>query len=428
MKRLDLFILGMKHERWRYRLWRNSLFCVTGLPSGHDPLPYDLDYLPTGVVYFDPDTNKWEPVEDGQVDEALYNDRELAAFPAGSVPNHPDSIQTTYGRMLFNWMVVCYAFGTKIPFQHKVKPYDIVKQFVNDVVDEDADVPEDQRCFRPSEVERFIQALFEITSLCSYITPTGSVKTLSTHPDMIKERERLFKEHASKLHDPATITEIQNKLVDMDKAWLKGDDAEDYYISNSSYSVKRKKMFVMHGIEASFQSPGKFDLIPTSLSEGWDMSKLPAKYNAIREGSFDRGHDTALGGEKVTFLQRVYQNTKIIEGDCGTPLVDRRVLTKQNYQAYKGMNIMLDGKPVELTDQVAQAHIGKVVALRRPILCQAPLTDFCSVCTTRALAKNPRAIAAEIAAVGSGIMLAFMSSMHGVELAVAHYDFNQSLS
>jgi hypothetical protein len=428
MQRLELFVLGCNAGRWRYRLWRNSLFTVTILPEDHDTEPYDINYTPEGVVYFDPTTSSWQPVEDAVADTPLYNNRELTRFPAGSVPNHSEPIDTTYGRMLFNHMVICYAFGAKVPFQHKIKPYDVINLIVRDVVDEDTVVPEGQVVYRPSELQRYIQALFELASLCSYITPTGSEKTLTTHPDMIATRKRLFEENKDRLHDPAVITEIQNKLIALDKEWLKDDNAMDYYIDSKSFTVKRKKMFVMTGIEDAFEEGNKFALVEKSLAEGWDMSQLPASFNSIRQGSFDRGHDTALGGEKVTFLQRIYQNTKIIPGDCGTKLVDRRLLTKFNYRTYMGMNIMVNGAPVELTTDNIQQYIGKVVALRRPILCQAPMTDFCTVCTTRALAKNPRAIAAEISAVGSGIMLAFMSSMHGNELAVSHYDFNNALS
>ena len=428
MKRLELFVLACKAERWKWRLWRNSIFTVTQLPEDHDPEPYDINYLADRVVYFEPSTNTWETIEDASPERPVVSNRELAKFPANSVPNHPEPIETTYGRMLFNHMVVCYAFGDKIPFQHKAKPYDVVNMIVRDMVDEDTEVPEGKVVYRPSELQRYIQALFELSSLCTYLTPTGSAKTLTTHPDMIATRERLFAENKDRLHDPAVITEIQNKLIELDKEWLKGDNAMDYYIDKKSFTVKRKKLFVMHGIENAFEEGNNFTLIGKSLAEGWDMDNIPANINAIRQGSFDRGHDTALGGEKVTFLQRIYQNTKIIPGDCGTKLVDRRLLTKFNYKVYLGMNIMVNDQPVELTSENIQQYIGKVVALRRPILCQAAMTDFCSVCTTRALAKNSRAIAAEIAAVGSGIMLAFMSSMHGNELAVSHYDFNHALS
>lgn len=430
MNRLELFLAGCKAERWKWRVWRASLFTVTILPDDHEVEPYDIRYTPEATEYYDPESSTWLAVEGAVPMQPLYNDRELAQFPADSVHNHPAPIETTYGRMLFNWMVVSYAFGKKIPFQHKIKSTDLVKVFAPYAVDEDfqPEPGDNTTYYYPSEIERYVQALFEITSLCSLITPTGSVKTLSTHPDMAKVRAQLLEENKDRLNDPAVITEIQNKLIALDKEWLKDDNAMDYYLSGKSFSVKRKKMFVMGGIEASFQKPGEFALVQKSLNEGMDMDNIPALYNSIREGSFDRGHDTALGGEKVTFLQRIYQNTKIIPGDCGTTLTDYRLITQRNYAQFLGFNIIESGAPVELTHQNINSYIGKMVHLRRPILCQAPLTDFCSVCAGRALAKNPRAVAAEIAAVGSAIMGAFMSSMHGVELAVAHYDFNENLS
>ncbi len=434
MNKKKLFIEGCKRGRWKWRSWRISLFAPTNLPEDQELETYDLEYRKDGIYWFT-DDGEWEKLENHDPNEPLFQANEAVTFEESVIPSQNGKLETTYGRMLFNWMVIHYAFGEKLPYQQKVMPSDVVKQFIRHVVDEpELDSPvktsidgKNSLEFYPSEIERFIKALFELTSLCPYITPTGSVKTLTTHPEMVKTRNQLLSKYKDQLDDPAVITMIQNELVELDKEWLKGDNAEGYYISNKSFTVKRKKMFVMHGIEASFRDGGEFDLIPTSLSEGGDMSKLVAKYNATREGSYDRGHDTALGGEKVTFLQRIFQNIKVVEGDCGTKVTHPLHLTEINHKAYIGMNIMVNGKVVELDADVVSNYFNKTVALRRPILCKMPLTDYCSVCATHALAMNPRAVAAEIAAVGSAIMSAFMASMHGVELAVSHYDYKQHL-
>ena len=423
MKRLELFILGCKAERWRYRLWRNSLFTVTLLPDDHEIEPYDINYTTEGVVFYNPTTSAWEPVEDAIADKPLYHNRELASFPAGSVINHPDAIETTYGRMLFNHMVICYAFGDKVPFQHKIKPYDVINLIVRDVVDEDAEVPEGQIVYRPSELQHYIQALFELASLCSYITPTGSEKTLTTHPEMAATRRRLLEENKDRLHDPAVITEIQNKLIALDKEWLKDDNAMDYYIDGKSFTVKRKKMFVMTGIEDAFEEGNNFTLIEKSLEEGWDMNTLPAQFNSIRQGSFDRGHDTALGGEKVTFLQRIFQNARIVPGDCGTKLKSTVIPTKIDYHMFIGMNRVEGSKLIVITEEYAKANIGKPILIRRPALCNAERMHFCEACCGPRWIKDPTKIVSDSCAPGSIIMGAYMSSMHGNELSVAEYDF-----
>lgn len=439
MKKLELFIAGCKAQRWKWRSWRISLFSVAELPlaeeggeleaefTPHVPEPFDINYKDDGVYWFNGETKAWELVEDGVAGEPLYDNRGMASFPADSIPNHPDAIETTYGRMLFNWLVMVYAFGNKLPFQEKTTSKAIVKLFCERVIDDDETPPDSKTYFTASEVQRFVKAMYELPSLCQYITPTGTEKTLTTHPDMIKRRTELLEKHKDNL-TPAVIAEIQNELIELDKEWLKGDEAMDYYLSGKAFSVKRKKMFVMHGIEASFQEDGNFTLIPTSLDEGGDLKNMVAKNNSIREGSYDRGADTAKGGEKVTFLQRVYQNTKIIPGDCGTKLTYKFVINAQNAHAYYGLNMVEGNKLVVLTPELAKEHFGKVVAIRRPLLCRASHTDYCECCTGPSLAKSPRGVASEIAAVGSDIMYAFMQSMHGTELSVAHFDFNTHLN
>jgi len=427
MNKIDLFLKGCKSNRWKWRQWRISLFAVTQLPADYKPELYDINYTEDATLYYS-ETNEWLPVTDAPKDKALFNAIERADFPDDSIPSNPKAFESTYGRMLFNWMVMHYAFGAKLPYQNETTPSSIVKLFSHATVDEPEDGVYDDSKFYPSEISKFVKALFELTSLCPYVTPTGSIKTLTTHPDMAKTRAMLLERYKDQLDDPAVITMIQDELVELDKAWLEGDNSEGYYMSNKAFSVKRKKMFVMHGIESSFKDSGDFELITSSLAEGWDTKKLPAKYNAIREGSYDRGSDTALGGEKVTFLQRIFQNIQVIEGDCGTKNTHALVLSNDNYKTYVGMNHMVQGVPVELTDVDAPKYFNKVIQLRRPILCAKPSTDYCAVCATAALAKNPRAVAAEIAAVGSAIMSAFMASMHGVELAVSHYDYKQHIS
>lgn len=430
MNKHDFFVEACKAERWRWRGWRISIFSVTrrqpvaegALPSIDDELQtFDLDYRSDGTYWYSKELDAWTPISDAEPMKPLLTAATLADFKPGDIPLKDAPKQTTYGRMLFNWMVVYYAFGGKIPFQHKIKPTDLVGTFAPLTVHEHAEVEDESKIFRPSEIGRYVQALFELPSLCPYLTPSGSENSLRTHPDMAKLRAKLIKEAGDKINDPVVITEIQNKLIALDQEWLSSQEDKLYYLSKKDFTVKRKKMFVMHGIEGAFSEKGEFTFIPKSLEEGWDMSNLPAINNGIREGSFDRGHDTALGGEKVTFLQRIYQNAKVVAGDCGTEIVDVRVLRQSSYKMYLGFNMVTPSGLVRLTGDNASSYIGKVVKLRRPILCKAPYMDFCEECTTVELARSPRAVASEISAIGSEIMGAFMSSMHGVELAVAEF-------
>jgi len=405
------------------------MFAPTRLSKDEPLETYDIQYTKEGTMWYTED-GEWELIEDATPNEPLVRANEKVMLDSDSVPNLSEAVESTYGRLLFNWLVIQYAFGTKIPYQQKTTANKLVKMFVTKVVDEPEDGKYDEsgNVFYPNEINRFVKSIFELTSLCQYVTPTGSVKTLTTHPDMIATRDALLLQYKDSLDDPAVVAKIQDILIELDKEWLKGDDAEGYYISGKSFSVKRKKMFMMHGIEAAFKENGEFIVIPKSLSEGWDMTQLVAKYNATREGSYNRGADTALGGEKVTFLQRIFQHITAVEGDCGTKVFHNTLLTEYKLDNYMGMNLMVNGEVVELTNENKDKFLGTVVSLRRPILCKLPETDFCSNCLGKSLSKNPRAVAAEIAAVGSTIMYAFMGAMHGVELSVSHFDYNKHLS
>ena len=120
-------------------------------------------------------------------------------------------------------------------------------------------------------------------------------------------------------------------------------------------------------------------------------------------------------------MQRIHQNIKVVPGDCGTSLTYDTMLTDYTFKRYEGLNAVVKGKYVRLDSVLFEEMRGRVVHLRRPILCKSD--DFCSVCATDAYAKNPRGVSADIVSVASAVVSAFMSSMHGIELAVAHFNF-----
>lgn len=418
----ELFVAGCKADRWKWRAWRISIFTVSMLPEDHELEIYDVDYRKDGTYWYTSE-GSWEQLKNVEPMEPILDNRALAKFEAGDISNHAGALETTYGRVLFNYMVIHYSFGDKLPFQHKVTGDDVVKQFINDVEDEPEEgTPTNPKKFYPSEIARFVKAMFELTSLCPYITPTGSTKSLTTDPRMVELRDELIEKYKDQLDDETVIAKIQDELVAVDKAWLEDDDAADFYLSGKDYSVKRKKMFIMSGVEKAFREDGGFTFVPKSLDEGWDMNHLPELFNSTREGSLDRGLNTAKGGEKVTLLQRMFQSDQVLSNDCGTKLTHQFTLTKDNWRPYQGMNVVEGSKLVRLNDETAKERFGTVVSLRRPILCQQPDdNDYCSACANEALARDPSAAAAEISELGSSIMLAYMSSMHGIELAVAEY-------
>lgn len=421
MKRLDVFINGIKKERWRWATWRVSIFAVTRQAGGEKPEPYDIDYKKEGTFYYSED-GSWEPISGVEPMTPVFSNREFAVFPAELSANQPKEIRTTYGRMLFNVTVLANAFGHRVPFTESQDVMDITKlvtPLVKPLGEGDPAIN-----IYPTQLPVYVQSLHELINLCPIISPTGTERSMETHPEMAATRKRLYEENKDNLDDPAVVAKIEGELIKLDKEFQGQDETKDFYLSGKDYSVKRKKLFLSSGMEKAFREDGGHDIIQQPLSDGWDMDNIPAIVNSIREGSYDRGADTALGGEKVTFLQRVTQNSKTTKGDCGTPLSHAVLIDKATGHIYKGLNHMVGGKPVHITKEVIEESMGKVLKVRRPILCKRPSPDYCEVCMGEELARNERAIASEVSAMASTIMYAFMKSMHGKELSTAEYEID----
>lgn len=429
MKKFDLFIAACKEaERWRWRSWICTIFNVSMLPDDHEPEQYDIDYRDDGVYYYDPNMRDWAIIEDAKPKEPLYQIRWAEDFPAGFFPNAPAGIRTTYGRAIYNWICIIYPFGDKIDFlNQQVTSKTAVPLFAPIVVDDDVVIKEGDRLIHTKHVEEHLSALSQTTALAPLITPTGTERTMIASEDVRK----FIKEAIAAKGDKLTrqdLVEIQAKAVEMDKAYLREDgESLDFYVSGTTLKVRRFKQLYMFGAIDAFHNDGKFDLITESLDEGIPVAKLPAFFNDARQGSYDRGLDTAKGGYGVSNYQQITQNLRVPENsDCGTKIVQHLLLDEPGYKAYAvqaGFYKMVNGKPTAIVKE----DIGKIIAMRRPILCKHEPPTYCSICAGTLLAASERQVASDTTNIQSDIMYGFMGAMHGNLAETATFDINLHL-
>src|SRR5690606_27627904 len=83
-------------------------------------------------------------------------------------------------------------------------------------------------------------------------------------------------------------------------------------------SGSRKRQFYYFGGEAPFQDGTKVTYIGKSLEEGVDTDYLDVLYNIQRSGSYSRGFQTRLGGEKTKTIYRMLGTVKVEMDDCGS--------------------------------------------------------------------------------------------------------------
>lgn len=443
MNKREYFLTALAAETYRRKDWVISCFSVVKEKKGED-YPFKLFHTEDGYFFLSPAVLKTDglmpgilpdpgymqvKIDDAEPNEPLLRFKEpLQLFPE-EMPNLSYKVKTTYGNCLFNWMVLVYAFGSKFPYQEGEIKAKALEKVIEAKIENDPENPSERRedVFYVSEYKRFVDAMFALVGFTQLCVPSATEKSLTTDPRIPELRRQLLEKNKDRLNDPAVIAEIERELIAMDKEWLKGDPAEGFY-DDKGYSVKRKKLYLMHGIESGFKDNGEFELIENSLDEGWDITKLPSMVNSLREGSYNRGAQTALGGEAAKFLGRVFQNAVISEEDCGSTLGWTYQITSKNVGDFVGLFEIKAGRPVEITEERKDSLIGKAIMVRGPMFCKTEAPRFCATCMGKKISVSPTSLTMHAVSVGTRIMSSMMAAMHGKKLDTAPYEISTSIT
>lgn len=444
MNKLPFFLAAMAAGECRRRAFIISAFSL--IQEGPDdwrkePYPYRLVQTPAGHFYVSPtDIDKLVLIPDAPAGAPPFHNRDIVNLKAGDVPNLKEDIQSTYGRLLFNFMVIVYAFGNKVDYVNvkHVKPGYLEDLIVNRVVDDQEVIEASTTLFAPqrpprpddipmSEYLRFANAMFFAAAFTQLWVPGATEKSLLPPPGIKEYRAKLLEENKDRLYDPAVIAQIDAKLVAFDTAYLKGDLSEGYLTSHKSRNIVRKKLFLMHGAEVGLAERMDVELIPTSLSEGWDISKFPEMNNSLRAGSFNRGAQTMLGGESVKWLLRASSNIAVTAADCGSRLGNVKIITEEDKRRYYGLSVVTHNGNMRLSEENIEKYMNKRVMIRSPMYCKLPKTDYCAICCGDALSLNPTALSSAVSDYGSAFLSMYMAAAHAKALVVAHMDFTKEL-
>lgn len=431
MDKRSYFIEALRADAWRWRTWIFSVFNVTDLnrqPDHDNRWPYRIYAVEGQYAYVDPKRgNQLTVIEGTNVKEPLLGVKEEFILRSGDLLNVDKDLKTTYGNCLFNAVAITSAFGKKIPYINaKLKPNQIEKLFVSKIIanPQEGDLVDPTKV-TVSEVHTHLAAMHDvIQNLDKLCVQSVSPAMLGVDPSVLALRDRLLEENKDKLNDLTVVANIVKQLIDADKATFKGDPAEGFFTKGKHFNVVRFRTQIMHGIEYSFDDDGTFDLVVKSLSEGWDFTRFPTLNNSLRDGSYNRGAKTALGGEAVKFFYRRYQNSHYVEGDCGTPITIPRRARKSNSARLVGNYYVSDaGETTLITIDNHQSLVGKTLKMRDPGGCRAGGFDYCAICFGKSIEDSPEMIANVTAQVASQFMDIFMAKMHGTELRTTPVDF-----
>ena len=438
----DYYIRALQNDAYRRKEWVISNFCVVAHPVWEDfqgRHPYAFQILRVAgnnksLFFYDEVTGQPVILDDSSHTKPVIDTMGDLTLQPNELPNVKTAVQTCNGNALLNAILLIYAFGAKIDFQTGVldgKRLDnLVIAKLTDYPNFDPKAPRAPDKIYIDEFVNYMEAMASIGGLSQINVPAASPKALTIDPAILKRRDELLLEYKDQLTDPAIMARIQKELSDMDKASFKGDPAEGFYIAQKNFDVSRMKSFTMIGTETGFGDGVEMTPVTTSLRDGWDIKNMPSMADSIRAGSFNRGSQTALGGESVKYFYRIFQNTKVAEDDCQSTSGLWWTITQENYKDFDGLYQVTVGtsKTTPLNLDRLKSLIGSKILIRSPMLCKTAAPSFCAKCVGDALARTPTGLHVAASDVGSTFMGCFMAAMHGKALVTARYSFKDSLT
>lgn len=415
MKKKDFFINALKNKAYT-KLWF-IIKCFTDFESEtlleSKKLPFNLIKLNNKYFFYSPEKQDYLEIEDSDVDQPLFSMYEELAISSEDIVNLNSAIKTSYGNLLFNYIVLVHNFNNLIPYQNKHIKIPNIEKIIIDIVSEDEFA---------KKYTKFAKSIYYLTGISQITNQGHTEKTLLPPTGGIEYRDSLLEQNKDKLDDPAIIAKIDEKLIKFDSDYLKGDPGENFLISKKSRSTVRRKLFLMNGAERGLDETNvKVKLVKKSLSEGWDLDNLPAMYNTVRAGSYNRGAETVFGGVAMKLIFRAFSNANISEEDCGTNLGEPLILNDSNRESLNGFTVLYDNKNIEVDKNTdLTQYMGKKLLLRTFTYCNTKNGDYCKVCSGKLLSISPRGLAVAVnESFGSEMLSIFMAGAHAKNLEVA---------
>jgi hypothetical protein len=426
MDKIEFFRRAIRDEAYVNTYFIISLFS-NYKPKNPKETPYAVITDGNRQYFFDPESGEEITLRtmDG-VPEPLFKPLDRILVTPDDLINVKENIETTIGNVIFNAYVLIKSVGDKIPFltgrENGKRLMDAIE--VRLVSNGKATKPDDIEVHEYEKLGTYLQGLEALSQVC---VPSGSYESFTAHPDRFKFRQELLEKYKDQLDDPLVIARMAKEFEKMDREYVENSISKGFYIKDKSFKVVRQRLHYMSGAEATKDS-SKLELIEKSLSEGIEVKHLPKMLSTQRRGSYLRGMETALGGEMVKYFLRVFQNDRVVEGDCETKHSFMFTVEKWNTGDIVNLYYMDNNKPVLITKDGVNTLIGKTIPLRLGAFCAYEGNTVCEICMGTKNAANPNSIAELASNVPTASMLASMSAMHGNALSVVDYNLLDRLN
>lgn len=358
-----------------------------------------------------------QTVEDADPSKPFFSTNESVTLPTGFMECISQDVKTTYHTAILNAIIFEFPLGSIVPFQPDGITPAFLKSTVENLIREDKmDYP---------TLMRMTQAIYYVGFLNRFCLTVSTVDMLRSSSKAKEVRDKLVAENQGKLSDKTVVAKIDKEIQKVLWDELKGDDSEGFFTKKGNVDKVRKMTHGMIGGVPKLDNPNEVNTITRSLLEGWQPEDIPYLVDNLRGGSYDRGKDTALGGEAAKFSTRVFQNIKIAEKDCGTKVGVPILVEPADIENLAGYYVA--GSAVPLDEKQIRSNIGKTLFVRSSPVCNTKGGNFCERCMGDKVANSKLGLNAQAPEVVSNFLSMFLAAFHGKELKVKKYNFKERL-
>jgi len=379
--------------------------------------------------------DEWLQYKGAKVGTPLLDITQKIHIPANFMVNVKEDLETTVGRVLFNYVVLAYPFGSKVPFINKrFTPDDIEEVYIANLLQDD---PKEHELSVPEYIN-FVDACTYIQNWADIIVYSSTEKSILPPPGIKEYKAKLIKEAKDKygpdaMKDQAVIVDIETKMKEYDREFLKDDPSLDRLASGKILNNSRKKLYLSIGVEKGMGAGSdKTNMIEHSFLDGYgdNPEDLASIFNSVRNASYQRGAETANGGLGAKILLRATSAIEVKGPDCKTKIGKHWDVTNKNNSALVGRYVMNGDKVTLVEDlEASKAYIGKSIEVRSPLYCKNNDGEtFCSICGGVGLSSNPSSVSLVISSMGGTILYISMAAMHDVTISSSRLDLDEALS
>lgn len=412
MLKNSYLIYAANNNRYLHTGWLLSVLGI--LPENTDPsLDYDVKLRTVNRVLEVLVDEKWEVIEDFYYSEPLYPRNDIFTVYINDIKCIRETMETTYGIFIANLITIEYPYKGIVSYHNGRLAGGVLNKIGLEAIHrKDVSVRENHIPFEDS-----ISAL---TVLGSVVVPTATRRSSVGNPIIEQKKPKILKRYEGKLDDPASVTKLQDELMQLDIDYIDGDPFENFLISDKT-KMGRLRTVGWIGPENDFIDESKIYVLTQSLSEGIRLEDIPVVANRIRGGSYSRGVATAFTGADVKVAARLFQNYKIAEEDCGTIVGSKVLIHIENYKDFVGRYQL--GTSTPLTEDDLKNKVNSSIIMRVPGRCISVKTGLCKMCMGTVVGNTRVKLPAQMTNITQIMMGIYMALMHATKMSTKAYNY-----